>query len=562
MGSLVRKTPKRGRKDMPVPRTTNEWPIDPVQILAWRQRQVMKIRNRPVLLSGAKQYYATHPVEFINHWCDTYDPRKSGPKTQARGPFVLFEKQEDLVTFLLACLSEEECALIEKSRDMGATWVCCAFSVWLWLFWPGSSVGWGSRKEQLVDKLGDPDSIFEKMRMLLTGLPDFFLPEGFSLKEHMTFMRIVNPETGATITGEAGDNIGRGGRKLIYFKDESAHYERPEKIEAALSDNTRVTVDLSSVNGLGNVFHRRREAGAEWTGEITQKGTTQVFVMDWRDHPAKNDAWYNARKEKAEREGLMHLFAQEVDRNYSASVEGTLIKQEWVNAAIDAHKKLGIKITGSWSSALDVADGGGDTNAQSQRQGILLRELDEWGARDPAQTARRAIANIAKRGDIELQYDCIGIGAGVKGEVNNLSDTGSLPRGIRLVAWNAGGKVLKPKGRVIPGDKKSMKNEDFYTNLKAQGWWELRGRFYRTWRAIEEGAVYDPDTLISLDSNLKLLRKLEKELCQVTASHGARLKLMIDKTPEGTKSPNLADAVMMDYWPLQSGYNLEKMING
>jgi hypothetical protein len=24
--------------------------------------------------------------------------------------------------------------LIEKSRDMGATWVCCAFSVWMWLF--------------------------------------------------------------------------------------------------------------------------------------------------------------------------------------------------------------------------------------------------------------------------------------------------------------------------------------------------------------------------------------------------------------------------------------------
>ena len=52
-------------------------------------------------------------------------------------------------------------------------------------------------------------------------------------------MRIVNPQTGASITGESGDNIGRGGRKLCYFKDESAWYERPEKIEAALADNTR-----------------------------------------------------------------------------------------------------------------------------------------------------------------------------------------------------------------------------------------------------------------------------------------------------------------------------------
>jgi hypothetical protein len=29
----------------------------------------------------------------------------------------------------------------------------------------------------------------------------------------------VNPETGATITGDVSDNIGRGGRSLCYFKD-------------------------------------------------------------------------------------------------------------------------------------------------------------------------------------------------------------------------------------------------------------------------------------------------------------------------------------------------------
>ncbi len=33
---------------------------------------------------------------------------------------------------------------------------------------------------------------------------------------------------------------------------------------------------------------------------------------------------------------------------------------------------------------------------------------------------------------------------------------------------------------------------------------------------------------------------------------GTRMKLLINKTPEGTKSPNLADAVMMCYFPLRS----------
>ncbi|WP_198932413.1 hypothetical protein, partial [Brucella sp. CMUL 015] len=148
---------------------------------------------------------------------------------------------------------------------MGATVAASAFSVWLWLYWPGAAIGFGSRKEDLVDRLGDPKSIFDKLRSCIRNLPsDLFWPKGFHPDKHMTYMKIINPSNGATIAGEAGDNIGRGGRTLIYFKDESAHYERPELIEAALGDNTNVQIDISSVNGMGNVFHRRRMAGFEW----------------------------------------------------------------------------------------------------------------------------------------------------------------------------------------------------------------------------------------------------------------------------------------------------------
>ena len=40
----------------------------------------------------------------------------------------------------------------------------CAFATWLWLFHAGSTVGFGSRKEILVDRAGDMQSIFEKIR--------------------------------------------------------------------------------------------------------------------------------------------------------------------------------------------------------------------------------------------------------------------------------------------------------------------------------------------------------------------------------------------------------------
>jgi phage terminase large subunit len=537
------------------PVTTNNWPLDYVEVFAWRQKQLLKLRGDDQMLDGARVYYTDHPVEFINHWCNTYDPRNAGGTVLARMPLVMFERQAELVQFLYACVKGEECGLIEKSRDMGATWVCCAFTIWLWIFWPGASIGWGSRKEQLVDKIGDPDSIFEKLRILIAGIPSCFLPEGFRPSINTSYMKIICTSTGSTITGESGDNIGRGGRKLIYFKDESAHYERPEKIEAALLDNTRVQIDLSSVNGLGNVFNRRRESGADWDGEIVS-GRTQIFVMDWRDHPAKTQEWYDERKARAEADGLLHIFAQEVDRNYSASVEGIIIPADWVRAAVDAHLTLDMPKDGPWGSALDVADGGGDTNAQVGRQGPILRFVTEWGARDVATTARHAITNLEDLGPVELQYECIGVGAGVKGEANNLSDLGVMPKGINFVPWNAAAAVQNGFGRVVKNkdgtdDQESPRNKDFYGNLKAQAWWELRNRFYRTWRAITEGAEYNADDLISIDSTIPKLRSLEKELSQATIKRGATLKLVVDKSPPGTRSPNMADAVVMAYWPIQ-----------
>ena len=537
------------------PRTTakDNWPPDYVSVFAWRQQQILSMRRYPALAAGAKEFYRDNPVAFINHWCDTYDPRNAGTGKLVSMPLVLFPRQEELVRCLLSCLRQEENALIEKCRDMGATWVCAAFSVWLWLFWPGAAVGWGSRKQELVDRIGIVDSIFEKMRVLVRRLPREFWPAGFKPAEHMAYMRLVNPENGATISGEVGDNIGRGGRTLIYFKDESAHYERPELIEAALGDNTRVQVDISSVNGLGNVFHRKREAGTEWvSGAQLPKGQTRVFVMDWRDHPAKTQEWYDQRRRKAQDEGLLHVFAQEVDRDYAAAVEGVIIPGEWVKAAIDAHKRLGFDDSGLWVAGLDVADAGGDRNALAKRKGVILKSIEEWGERDTGVTARRAVASCDNRGPIDLQYDCIGVGAGIKAETNRLSDERLMPSAIHLVPWNAGAEVQEPNGRVIEGDKDSPINKDFYANLKAQAWWQLRRRFERTWRAINDQAfTWKPDDLISIPSDLPLLRKLEKELSQPTASKNSRMKLLVDKTPDGTRSPNLADAVVMAYWPIK-----------
>jgi hypothetical protein len=539
------------------PRTLDreDWPPDYGAVHAWRQNQLTRFASDRKVVAAAKRFYANKPVAFINHWLDTYDPRNAAVGDPVWLPMVLFRRQQNLIEFVNACVAGETSGLVEKSRDMGATWVCVGMSVHWFLFGGAVAIGWGSQTQDKVDRLGDPSGVFEKIRMALHHLPDYFKPAG--LDASLNYMRCVNPKTGATIVGEVGDNIGRGGRTMVTFVDEAAYLLRPEKVEGALLETTRTRIDISSVSGPGTVFHRKRESGVDWEpGQSTVKARTNVFVMDWRDHPTKDQDWYDTRKEDLKQKGLGHVFAQEIDRNYLAAAEGIIINAEWVEAAIDADKKLGLDIEtlgGQTIAALDVADGGADSNALAIRKGPVLKYLDEWGERDTTITARRAVTTCEPFAPLDLEYDAVGVGSGVKGETNRLVEDKVMPKGIRMQPWLASAKVNFPADFVHQGDRQSPRNRDFFQNLKAQAWWMLARRFELTWQAVNNilTGELDPDELIILPSKLPLIRKLQKELSQATASRkSTTLKLIVDKNPEGTKSPNLADSVVMSYWPV------------
>jgi phage terminase large subunit len=539
---------------------TKRWPpADYIEVFAARQKRLARLRKNKVQLAGAWEYYKNGCegcIAFITDWAMIFEPRELfDPNAAALVPFIMFDRQVQFVKFVFSLLADGEGGLCEKSRDMGATWLCVWISIWLWLFRDGAAIGWGSQEGNDVDDLGNPSSIFEKIRIGLRNLPDIFLPPGFSHKHHMTFMRIVNPATGATIIGDVGDNIGRGGRTLITIKDESAHYVHPEMIEAALSQNTRIQLDISSVHGTNTLFHRRREGGREWyPGAQIEKGMVRVFVMDWREHPAKTQEWYNTLRGKHEREGTLHILAQEVDRDYSAAVEGVIIPALWVRAAIDSHVALGIAEDGAYGAALDIADEGGDLNALVARRGIVLTHAEEWGGMDTGATARKAIALCRAMGEMTLQYDTGGgWGAAVKAEFNRLTKENEMPPGIFPVPWNAGAEVMNKEKHVVSGDKMSPTNNDYFQNFKAQATWDLRRRFEITYRAMtEDNYTWDTDDIISIPSTLPLRYKIEKELSQPTWTQSSRLKMMVDKKPDGARSPNLFDAIVMAFYPAKA----------
>ena len=232
-----------------------------------------KLSADPRLLNGALLDYAQDPCAFIGDCVFLAEPRHANTGEPTMLPCVLFPRQREFIEWLHERFTTKTSAPVEKSRDSGATWMSCAFAVWVWLFHPGSTVGFGSRKEILVDRAGDLQSIFEKIRSIVRNLPHYLKPRGFKEHTHSNYMRLLNPANDATIIGEAGDNIGRGGRTSMFFVDEAAYLERPALIEAALTATTDVRIDISTPCN-GSLFN-------EWAS----KSSATKFVFDIFDVP-------------------------------------------------------------------------------------------------------------------------------------------------------------------------------------------------------------------------------------------------------------------------------------
>lgn len=557
------------------PRVNRTWP--PIYTPEYKRRVDLlnAMRNDPKLLAALKVHYASNPIDFILDWLTTYDPRKDGRTTPKTMPFLLFPRQVDIIAMFHECYILRESALVEKCRDAGITMCACAYSVWAWLFIPEITIAFGSRKAEYVDKLGDNKTIFEKLRQMILQIPPEFMPAGFDRRDSFMLNRILNKQNGAQITGEGGDSIGRGGRSSIYWVDEAAHLEHPELVEASLGDNTDVRIDISSVNGTGNVFYRRRKAGVEWEpGKFIESGKTRVFIFDWRDHPGKNQEWYEKRRAKAEAEGILHVFAQEVDRDYSSAVLGVLIPSKWVKACIDIHKDLKWPApTGRLIAAMDVADGGNDRNSMTLKKGYLVRaSMCDGGEADTIARQYYGLADMV--GADEWRYEVNGVGAGAKaaarsyvaGQVDNGRKESSLPS---IVAWYPTGAIVDPGCDIVtgqpvePGDKESIRNKDFYPNLRSQAAFTLRRLCHNSYRIRYEGADIDPDDCLALDSSMEGLEELVTEMSQPTYKRNPNTgKVFIDKTPEGTTSPNRFDSLMIAVSPMRPEIDTDVVVGG
>lgn len=460
---------------------------------ARRAKLLKKIRSSPKHLQACLTHYKDNPVDFISDWGMTYDPRVA----PAVMPFVMWERQREYIQWLYDKWLNRLDGLVEKSRDAGATWLNCAFSWWLWTFHHNQNIGFGSRKEDLVDSSDDPDSIFEKIRFLIAKTPKEFSPPGYNNREHDRHLRISNPQTQSTIKGEAGDNIGRGGRTSVYFKDESAFYERPDKIEAALSQNSDVKIDVSTPNGNGNPFYRKRHGGK-----------IDVFIFDWRDDPRKDDRWYLKQKNLLD----PVIVAQEIDRDYNASVQNayidaTLVDEAMHNRPSDFDEQFSMPVV----LGVDPARFGDDRTAIACRQGRICYWLEAYRQIDTMECCGIVSNHIDNSPEPvgAVFIDVIGIGAGVVDRLRELySDTNLI-----IVPVN----VAERSGKAGCNTKR----DEIWSNLL-------------DW--LKDGPVSLPNS-----------DELRTDLCALQYKYNSNGALVIESKEKakerGVKSPDLGDAL-------------------
>lgn len=234
------------------------------------------------------------------------------PKTKNKNlPLILFPFQKRLIYELVESIEFGTDFMIEKSREMGVSWVVVYVFTWYWLFKPDTNFLMGSYKQDLVIQKGF-DSMFGKIRYLLEGLPGWLMPKGFNFKKHFNQSIIMNPFNGSQITGDTmNPDFGRGARKTAIFFDELGMWDYAKGAWESCSETTNCRIGNSTPNGY------------DYFKQLIDSGLNKI-TLHWREHPFKDDLWYKYKKMTNTADAV----AREIDISYDSSRVG-VIYSDW-----------------------------------------------------------------------------------------------------------------------------------------------------------------------------------------------------------------------------------------
>ncbi|KKK73718.1 hypothetical protein LCGC14_2891030, partial [marine sediment metagenome] len=277
--------------------------------LRWRAKIHRKVLDDPSYVDIIKDACSRDPLFFINGFTYTHDTRR---EPFSKLPFILYPFQEEGVLEIISAINDHD-LLIEKSRDMGASWITLAAIFWCWRFRSGRDFLLGSRNDEYVDKAGNPKALFQRLDFLLDNLPVWLMPEGFRRSEYRTKSHIENPENKSIIDGEATTgSFARGDRRSAILLDEFADVDMGHRILSATRDATKCRLFNSTPQGVANAFF-----------DLTQTNIKKLR-LHWSLHPIKSEGLYTTNEN-----GLLKILDKKgYPEDYNPILDGKL-RSSW-----------------------------------------------------------------------------------------------------------------------------------------------------------------------------------------------------------------------------------------
>jgi len=282
-------------------------------LLIERAKLLQKAKKDAFLRQSLKIQCKEDIFFWIENFVWIYEPRKKGDKKIPMSMKGNFRFQKRIVRKILECIEEGKDLRIEKSRDMGLSWLIIVIFVWGWLF-----RGWdtliGSKTAEAVDKLNNMKTLFPKARFVLKNLPKWILPRGFNIEKHAGWMNIVNPEMGCSISGEANSpTFATGSRAKAIAFDEFAKWEHTDRDAwTSAGAATPCRIANSTPKYKNNKFFELKGSGIE------------EMSIHYSENPGKGEEWVKKTKPRfTEQE-----WEQEMEINYSGTARAVVFAEE------------------------------------------------------------------------------------------------------------------------------------------------------------------------------------------------------------------------------------------
>jgi phage terminase large subunit len=242
---------------------------------------------------------------------------------------------------------------------------------------------------------------------------------------------------------------------------------------------------------------------------------------------------------------------------YNDTVEDAIIKPEWFDAAVDAHKierlKKAFEPHGALIAAHDPSDEGKDAKGFALRHGSIIKKVcsREFGEIDEGCDWA---TNLAIKSNANwFVWDGDGMGTGLKRQVSTAFNGTGIKYHMFRGSLNGSGqdnakKIYQPQTGDEDTEPKTY--AETFKNNRAQFYTDLAVRFYNTYRCVVKGEYIDPDEMISIDSEgAENITGLRSEICRIPKkdNQGGLIQIMSkqEMAKLGIDSPNEADSVMM-----------------